>query len=330
MNKSNTTFICTSDKSGGDVLVWQIGGFLFPIIGIPGHLLMIITILNTDHRRFHPISLYFIFIALAESICLSFVFWDWLDVVNLAPDPRKILNCAYFYPFVNGTAFISLILVVLLNIDRISMINKPQNIRSKLTYKRILIKIFLTYTTSILFFIHYRYSLKYSRESFVIYGQSCCVYDRAYKWFYTIWPYIHLFSRLIPCLIIILCTLYVYSNRCHYNKYIQTSISSIHRQQQTFSIVLVFLSIYTLFAVIPITILQIFNHKMRQYEIDYRYDCQYNKTKAHKWKLLNALFIMWEVSTYMNKFYIRFIVSSKFRHDVKQIIFSCFRNKFVK
>src|ERR1700722_11738493 len=115
MNRSNTTLICSLNKTGIDVLVWRIGAFLFPIVGLPGHLLTIITIitiLNTDRRRYHPTSLYFLFMSISESICLSFYFWDWLDMVNLVPDPRKILNCAYFYPFVNSTAFISLILLV--------------------------------------------------------------------------------------------------------------------------------------------------------------------------------------------------------------------------
>jgi len=329
MNKNNTTLICQLDNTGSDVLVWQIGAFLFPIIGLPGHLLIIVTILNSDRRRFHPTSFYFIFIAIAESIYLSFMFWNWLNVVNLAPDPRKILNCAYFYPFVRSTAFISLVLIVLLNIDRIHMINKPQITHSKITNKRILIKIFFTYTTSILFLIHYRFSLKYSRETFIISGRSCHVYPRAHLWFYSIWPYIHLFCRLIPCLIIISCTLYVYSYRWDNNHHhIGSPLRSIHRRQQTISIVLVFVSIYTFFAVIPITILQLFNHEMSQYEIDYRYYCRYDTNRTNKWKLLNALFIMWEASTYMNKFYIKFLVSSQFRHDVKKTIFCQFRNKY--
>jgi hypothetical protein len=299
------------------------------MIGLPGHFLIILTILNSDRRHFHPTSLYFIFIAIAESIYLLFLFWDWLDVVDLAPDPRKILNCAYFYPFVGSTAFISLILLVLLNIDRIYIINKPQETQSKITNKRILIKIFLTYSTSIFFFLHYRYSLQYSREAFIIYGQSCYVYDHARLWFYSIWPYIHLFCRLIPCLIIILCTLYLSWNRYHYQpSSSRTSKCSIHRQQQTLSIILVFLSIYTFFAVLPITIVQLFNRQMSEYEIDSRSYCQDDTKKVNQWKLLNALFIMWEASTYMNKFYIRFIISSEFRHDVKQTIFCRFKNKY--
>jgi hypothetical protein len=326
MNNNNTTSICSSNNTGIDVLVWQIGAFLFPIIGLPGHILMIATTLNSDRQPFHPTCLYFIFISIAESIYLSFVFWDWLDAVNLAPDPRKVLDCAYFYPFVSSTAFISRILLVLLNIDRIHMINKPQKKHSKITNKRILSKIFFTYTTSILFFIHYRFSLKYYHKAFTIFGQSCYVYEYARLWFYSIWPYIHLLCRLIPCLIIILCALFICWNRCHQtHSHIPKSSRSIHRQQQTFSLVLVFLSIYTFFAVIPITILQFFNHQMNEYEIDYiRYHCRYDSSKANKWKLLNALFIMWEASTYINKFYIRFIFSSEFRHDVKQIIFCRF------
>ena len=315
MNQNNTTFMCTSNNTGNDVLVWQIGAFLLPIIGLPGHVLMIAGILNFNRRNFNPMSWYYVFLSLTESIYLSFLFWDWLDIVDLAPDPRQILNCAYFYPFVNGAAFISLLLLVQLNLDRIRMINHPQQTPATITNKRILMKIFFTYMTSIFFFLHYRFSLRYSRQAFIIFGQSCCVNDHAYRWFYSIWPYIHLFSRLIPCIIIVSCTSYVCRNRCRST---HSSISSsIHRQQQIFSIVLVVLSIYTSIAILPITILQFFNHRMSKYETDSRYSCRYG---VSKWKLVNAIFIMWEGTSYMIKFYVRFFVSSQFRHDVKRTI----------
>jgi hypothetical protein len=67
---------------------------------------------------------------------------------------------------------------------------------------------------------------------------------------------------------------------------------------------------------------------MRQYEIDYRYYCIYDRNKSNKWKLLNALFIMWEPSLYTNKFYIRCLTSSEFRYNVKQTIFCRFKNKY--
>ena len=64
---------------------------------------------------------------------------------------------------------------------------------------------------------------------------------------------------------------------------------------------------------------------MNQYEIEFnRYQCGGNTDKVNTWKLLNALFIMWEASVYMNRFYIRLIFSPEFRHDVKQVIFCRF------
>ncbi|UJR27409.1 hypothetical protein I4U23_008699 [Adineta vaga] len=324
MTSNGTTSSCLMNNFRIDVFVWQIGAFLFPILGIPGHILMILTIFYSDRQRFHPTCLYFIFMSIAESIYLSFMFWDWLDAVKLAPDPRKILNCAYFYPFVGSTAFISLILLVLLNIDRIHMITYPQRTHSKITNERVLIKIFLTYTTSVLFLIHYRYSLKYDQKAFIIFGQSCQVNEHARLWFYSIWPYVHLFCRLIPCLIIILCALYICWNRCQQKHHpSRNPLHSIHRKQQTYSLVLVFLSISTFFAVIPITILQLFNSKMNDYQINYqRYHCRSDiGHQAEKWKFLNALFIMWEATTYMSKFYMRWIFSSEFRQDVRQMIY---------
>ncbi|CAF0826490.1 unnamed protein product [Adineta ricciae] len=316
-NISDTTSMCLVENFGIDVLVWQIGAFLFPIFGIPGHILMILTMCNLDRQRFHPTCLYYIFIAISETIYLIFFFWDWLDAVNLAPDPRKVLNCAYFYPFVGSTALISLILIALLNIDRVHMIMYPQRTHSKITNKRVLIKIFLTYTIAIFFVIHYRYSLKYYGKAFIIFGQACQVHDYAHVWFYSVWPYINLLCRLIPCLMIFICTSYICCNRCQ-----KKHDSRARRKQQTSSLLLVFVSIYTLFAVIPITILQLFNLKMKDFESDaLNYQCRRDVGhRAEIWKFLNALFIMLEASTYMNKFYVKWLFSPEFRRNVKQMV----------
>ena len=325
----NETF-CSTNSTRLDVIVWQIGGFLLPLFGLPGHFLMILTTLSTTQRQFHPTSLYYIFIGISESIYLIFFFWDWLDAVDLAPDPRQLLNCAYFYPFVGSTAFISLLLVVQINFDRIHMIHNPQVTCTRITRQRILIKILLTYSVSILFFVHYRFSLYYHSQASIIYGQACRVYPRAHFWFYNIWPYLHLFCRLIPCLMIISCTIYVCYNRCRHADE-QTIIlnNAIHRQQQTFSVVLVCLSIYTFIAVLPITILQLFNHQMWLYEMDYiRSDCHDEQRRTDEWRFFNAIFIMWEASTYMNKFYIRLMFSQEFRRDVKQICLGRFQLKY--
>lgn len=316
---NNTSSICLVNKTGIDVFVWQIGAFVFPILGIPGHLMMIIVMLNSNRHRSQPISLYFIAISTAELIYLSFLFWDWLDVVNLAPDPRQVLNCAFFYPFVNGTGFISLLLLVQLNLDRISIIHKPQKTYLYLTYKRILIKILLTFSILILFIFHYYFSLHYDRKSCIIFGQSCRVYQHAHIWFYSIWPYVQLSGRLIPCIIMIYCTIFVFYNRYYRNS---NRRNFLRRQQQTFSLVLVLLSLYTFLAIIPITILQIFNRYMWKQQFEYfYYDCVRINDHIEQWKLLNVICIMWETSIYMIKFYIKLIFSSEFRYDVKQLIF---------
>ncbi|CAF0894152.1 unnamed protein product [Rotaria sp. Silwood1] len=316
---NNTSLICLLNQNGIDILVWQIGALLFPIFGIPGNFMMIMTMLNSNRRRSQPTSLYFIFISITESIYLGFFFWDWLDVVNLAPDPRQILDCAFFYPFVSGTGYISLILFVQLNLDRIYIIQKPQQKYSHLTHKRILIKIILTFSTFLFFILHYRFSVYYDSKGFIIFGQSCRVYQHARIWFYYIWPYIHLILRLIPCIIMICCTTYIFYNR-YYENYDRKTIS--HRKQQTFSLVLIFFSIYTFLAVMPISILQTFNQQMWKYEYEcVSCDCIEINSQINKWKLLNAISIMWETSIYMNKFYIKFIFSSDFRYDVKQVIF---------
>ena len=70
--KDNTSSICLLNNTGIDVLIWQIGALLFPILGIPGHVILIITILTSNRQRSHPTSLYFIFISLTESIYLFF------------------------------------------------------------------------------------------------------------------------------------------------------------------------------------------------------------------------------------------------------------------
>ena len=300
--------------------IWQIGAFLFPALGIPGHLMMIIVMVKTNQRRAQPTSLYFISISIAESIYLLFIFWDWLYVVNLAPDPRRILNCAFFYPFVSGTGLISLLLLIQLNLDRLLIIHQPQQIPVYITYQRILIKILLTFSTLFLYLFHYYYSLHYDSHSYIIFGQSCRVYPRAQLWFYSIWPYVHLCIRLIPCLILIACTINVFHNRCLKSSH-RTNV--LHRQQQTFSLVLVLLSIYTLLAMIPITILQIFNQYIWKDQCRYfRCHCFQTHDHAQQWKLINVICIMCEASIYTMKFYVKLIMSSEFRHDIKRLVFS--------
>lgn len=316
---SNGSSICLPNKNQIDVLVWQIGALLFPILGIPGHVIIIIIMIKFPKRRSQPTSLYFILIAIVETIYLLFFFWDWLDAVNLTRDPRQILNCGLFYPFVRGTGYISLILVVQLNLDRINMINKPQQIYLHSNQKRISVKILLACSTFILFIFNYGFSLHYDSKGFIVYGQSCSVYKHARLWYYSIWPYIHLIARIIPCLILIICTIYIFYNR-YYRKY--NRASAAHRQQQKSSLVLLMLSIYTFTAIIPISVLQIFNRKMWEYEFEcLSCHCIENNVQALNWKLLNAICIMWETSIYMNKFYIKFLFSSEFRSDVKKVIF---------
>ncbi len=60
----------------------------------------------------------------------------------------------FFYPFVSASDFISLILLVQINLDRIFIIYKPQQAHLYLTYKRILIKIIFTFSTLIYGFIY--------------------------------------------------------------------------------------------------------------------------------------------------------------------------------
>lgn len=312
-----------NNRTGIDVSIWQIGAFLFPALGIPGHLMMIIVMIKTNQRRVQPTSLYFIFISITESIYLLFMFWDWLDMVNLAPDPRRILNCAFFYPFVSGTGLISLLLLVQLNLDRLLIIHHPQQISVYITYQRIFIKILLTFSTLLLYLFHYYYSLHYDSQSYVIFGQSCRVYPRAQVWFYSIWPYIHLCIRLIPCVILIACTINVFHNR--YLRY-PHRMNSLHRQQQTFSLVLVLLSIYTLLAMVPVTILQIFNQYIWKDQCRYfRCHCWQKHDHAEQWKLINVICIMCEASIYTIKFYVKLLISSEFRHDIQRLI--CSRTK---
>lgn len=315
---NNRSSICIRNNTDLDVLIWQIGAFLYPIFGLPGHFIIIITRLNSHQRRSEPISLYFIFIAIAESIYLIFMLWDWLDVINLLPDPRRILDCAFFYPFVSGTGFISLVLFAQLNLDRIYIINKPQKTSPALTHTRIFIKILLTFSTLLLFIIHYRYSVYYDPQAFIIFGQSCRVHKNAHQWFYFIWPYVHLLSRLAPCTVLFFCTIYIFYNRCYGNC---SRTNFLHRQQQTFSLALVFVSIYIFLAVIPISIIQIYNQRMCKYEFECS-TCNCIEYNAKKWKLINTICIMWEASIYMNKFYIKLLISSEFRHDVKQLMFA--------
>lgn len=314
---------CLSNRTGIDVWIWQIGAFIYPVVGIPGHLLMIITMFNANKRHSQPTSLYFISISIIESIYLIFLFWDWLDVVNLAPDPRRILNCAFFYPFVRGTGLISLLLLVQLNLDRILIIHHPKQISLYITHRRISIKILLTSTILLFYLFNDYFSLHYDAHSFIIFGQSCRVYPHAERWFYFIWPYINFIIRLILCLILILCTIYIFHNRC---STISTRTHLLHRHQQTISLVLVLLSIHTLLALIPISIIQIFTQYIWKDQCQYfRCHCFQSQDHIQQWKLLNVICIMWETSIYTMKFYVKLCVSTEFRREVQRLIL--FRSK---
>jgi hypothetical protein len=50
-------------------IVWHLCGFIGMIFGVPGHIFLIIILLNKTHRK-EPTSLYFIAIAICELICL--------------------------------------------------------------------------------------------------------------------------------------------------------------------------------------------------------------------------------------------------------------------
>ncbi|UJR21533.1 hypothetical protein I4U23_024618 [Adineta vaga] len=314
-NDSSTR--CVLNSIDIDKLIWKVGAFCFPIAGIPGHLIIIITIiLNSKRKCFHPTYSYFIFISITELTYLVFLFWDWLAVINFVTDPRRILNCAFFYPFVSGTGFISLLLLAQLNLDRISIIYQPERTHSYFTHKRILIKITVTHCSLIIFILHYYFSLYYDSNAFIIFGQSCRVYSYAQQWFYSFWPYIHILARLTPCMISIFCTIYIFHNRCYKNVHRKTFF---HRQQQTFSLILVIYSIYTFVAILPINVLQI----MWKYELNSccLSHCSKTDPQVKQWKIFNTICIMCEASIYTLKFYLKFLFSSEFRNDVKQLTF---------
>lgn len=313
----NTSSICVSNTDGLDRWIWKIGACLLPLVGLPGHLMMIMTILHCKSRRAHPTFLYFISMSIVESIHLSFMFWDWLAVVRLVIDPRRILGCAFFYSFVHGTGYISLLLLAQLNIDRISMLHQPKQAHLARTYRHVLVRIFLTSSSFLLFVIHYRLSIYY--DSNIISDQVCQIYSRARRWFHFAWPYFHLFCRLIPCVIFVFCSGWICCNRYRYRR-IDRKMIGLHRQKQQrrFSLVLVLFSIYTFFAVISISVLQIFSRSVWKYDTPCVHAEQTDRSNnAERWKLLHALFILWETSIYTSKFYVKFCFSAEFRRDAK-------------
>ena len=316
----NTSSICVSNTDGLDRWIWKLGACLLPLVGLPSHLMMILTILHCKSRRVHPTFLYFISMSIVESIYLLFILWDWLAVVHLVADPRQILGCAFFYSCVHGTGYISLLLLAQLNIDRVSMLHRPQQAHLARTYRHVLARIFLTSSSFLLFVIHYRLSVYYdSHASNSISGQVCQIHSRAHRWFHLVWPYFHLFCRLIPCVIIVFCSGYICCNRYRYRR-IDRKMICLHRQKQQrrFSLVLVLFSIYTFFAAISISVLQIFSRSVWKYDAPCVHARQIDRSNnAERWKLLHALFILWETSIYTSKFYVKFFFSSEFRHDVK-------------
>ena len=314
----NASSICSEITDDLDRWVWKLGALVFPLVGLPGHLLMIITFLRCKARRSHPTFLYFVSMSTVESIYLLFMFWDWLAVVHLVADPRQILDCAFFYPFIHGTGYISLLLLAQLNIDRMAMIHQPQQTQLQKTYRHVLMRICLIFSSFSLFILHYRFSLYYDSQASSISGQVCQIYSRAHRWFHSVWPYLHLFSRLIPCAIIVFCSGSICCNR-YRNRNVDRKIC-LRRQkhQRRFSLVLALFSINTFLAAISISTLQIFTRSVWKYDALCVHAEQMDQSvNSQGWKLLHTVLILWETFIYISKFYVKFVFSTEFRHDVR-------------
>ncbi|CAF0852755.1 unnamed protein product [Didymodactylos carnosus] len=322
MMLNNSSHLCAEHSYFiTDILLWKVFSILLPVLGIPGNVLIIIIMLNRSNRK-HPISLYFTAIAMFEIIYLIGLLWDWLDVMSIVADPRKTLNCAGFYMLVIGTAMISAILLANVSIDRVIMILLPFKTNAWITHRKVTLTIVITGLSIFCLMIHYRFSLCYHFGSSVLYGQACIICPNARIWFEHVWPILYLtLFRVLPALIVIICAVIILVNRCSLSKITRTTVTNKtkvrldHRRQfvrmQTLSIVLVLFSLYFTLSIMPNTIMQFFNKNFR-----YETDC----FKLGQWKLLNTLFIMFESTSYTNKFYIKLIVSKQFRNDIKRLI----------
>ncbi|CAF3324674.1 unnamed protein product [Rotaria sp. Silwood1] len=289
--------------------IWRIGALLCVLLGMPGHIIVVIIMLNARNRR-QPVCLYFATIAIFEFIYLIIVFWLWCASLSFVRDPRAVLTCGLYYSLTIGSSNVSTLLLAAASIDRLVIVVYPSRYSTFVTRTKALIKIIFIILFVFILIIQYHFSYYFS------YSYSVCeYYSYAQLWQGKIWALIRLaLLAFIPCLIICICSLVILKNR-YYRRPSTTSETTGTRHMRTASLLLVIYSIYYTISVMPLNILQFFHsHFFNDNTI--RNTSEINCLKFSQWKLLMKFCMLLMAINYSNKFIVHYLVSMQFRRYV--------------
>ncbi|CAF3982912.1 unnamed protein product [Rotaria magnacalcarata] len=292
--------------------IWRIGSLLCFLLGIPGHIMIILIMCNSRCRR-QPICLYFATIGFFEMFYLIIVFWLWCASFSLVPDPRDVLTCGIYYSLTAGSSNVSTLLLAAASIDRLLIVVYPSLYSTFVTRKKAILKIIVIILFVCILVVQYYFSYYFSYSYYM-----CEYYSYAHLLHGQMWPLIRLaLLAFIPCLIICVCSLVILKNR-YYRRPSTTSETTGTRHMRTASLLLVIYSIYYTLSVMPLSILQFF-HPYFFNDNTTRQASEINCVKFSQWKLLMKFCMLLMAINYSNKFFVHYLVSMQFRRYVMNI-----------
>ncbi|CAF3475823.1 unnamed protein product [Rotaria sp. Silwood1] len=295
-------------------IIWHICGFLCTMIGTPGHLFQILIMSNQTNRK-ESTSLYHIAIAICELIFLFGVFWLWcVDMSIIKTDPREIFSCGIFYSILIGPTILSNLYLASMSIDQSFMILYPAHHRLLITRCYVLKCILLIFIVVILFMIPHHFYFHYNKKTTIFICESYTFIDH---WKIRIWPFLHaiLFVSL-PSLVTCISSVILLHNRFNQRRMNKNYLSDNARRMKRNSILVLFISIVTLFSILPTVILEAFIIYDRLFNDDILCSIRW-KT----YKILLNWFLTLSALNYSSKFYIRLLISKTFRREFIKLIY---------
>ncbi|CAF3107407.1 unnamed protein product [Rotaria sp. Silwood2] len=195
------------------------------------------------------------------------------------------------------------------------MILSPAHHRLLITRCHVLIRIFLIFIIVILFMIPHHFYFYYNKKTTIFICEFHTFIDH---WKIRAWPFLHaiLFVSL-PSIITCISSVILIHNRCNQRKINKNKLSKNARRMKRNSILVLFISIATLFSILPTVILEAFIVHDRLF--NHYIFC------SIRWKIYRILlnwFLSLSALNYSSKFYIRLIISKIFRRDFIKLIYS--------
>ncbi|CAF4747465.1 unnamed protein product [Rotaria sp. Silwood1] len=295
-------------------IIWCTCGFLCTLFGIPGHLFQILIMSNKTNRK-ETTPLHFIAIAICELIFLFGVFWLWcVDMSIIKTDPREILSCGIFYSILIGPTILSNLYLASMSIDQGFMILYPAHHRLLITRYHVLMRLLLIFIVVILFMIPHHFYFHYNKKTTIF---ICEFYTFIDHWKIHAWPLLHaiLFVSL-PSLVTCISSVILLHNRFNQRRMNKNHLSNNARRMKRNSILTLFISIATLFSILPTVILEALIVYDRLFNDDILCSIRW-KT----YKILLNWFLTLSALNYSSKFYIRLLISKRFRKEFIKLIY---------